>query len=319
MVFAWAMFPKWHINVAIPSIALAGVGAWMFGRLVGLILILPSILYHYILLSVIYADIFYIYQAKVSGITIWIIVVTLTGNLKKNLISIRSANENLDRLVAERNTDLAKLANDLLDRAENMRVATGQELHDGIGQHLTGIQLFSLALAENLATELNTSASLAYSLRNRARVVHSLIRRAARALFPVRMEETGLLPALEELSGCFHDLYGVEFTFSYEEPTTTIPQPLSIQLFRICQETTMALIKHSKATRIEAVLALSRTHCRLSLHHDGQPKGAKMHSSPEARLIEYRLAKIHGTSSSAINAIGQETVEYDITLDKEHV
>ncbi len=311
------MFPFWRIDVLIPIIGLVGIGCWIYGRTTALSHLLLSLGYHFFI-SIYYFDIYDYYRSAPLGVFVCIIVIYLTGFFRANLDAIKATNEQLDRTVAERNAELDRLTRQLLERSEHHRVVRGQELHDEIGQQLTGIRLFCSAMAEQLSAEKNTNASLAYSLKNRAGVAHNLVRRAARALFPLRIRETGLQPALEELAACFNELYKTDFTVAVSGTLHSIPHETALQLYRICQETALAVVDRSPDVRIRIQAAVNNGWSTVSLRHDGPPLGSGIGGAETAQLINYRLRQIHGTVETAMDDFSSETLAYTVPITAGH-
>jgi glucose-6-phosphate-specific signal transduction histidine kinase len=309
--FSLLMFPRWNTNVVIPIIAILALGGWLYGTTKGLALIILALFYHYLLLSEIHADINAYYENRVPGTFVSIIVVYLTGTLKNNIDGIKEANARLDQAVLKRTGELTDLTRKLIERAETMRVSRGQELHDGIGQQLTGIQLYSTALAEQLAAEQNTGASLAFSVMSRARATHNLIRQAARSLFPVRAGEISLQPALEELASSLMELKNVDCKLEAEGDLQSASQEAAVQFYRICQETALYILNQADAQHITIKMSASASMLRLAMEHDGEPVASRMKESSEARLIEYRLQQIHGRLESKTSRKKSESLLFE--------
>lgn len=274
-------------------------------------------LFSILLMSFLYADIVDYYEDRLLGTVVGVSMAYLVGGLRANLDAIKATNEQLDRTVAERNAELDRLSRQMLERSEHHRVVRGQELHDGIGQQLTGIQLFCSALAEQLGAEKNTNATLAYSLKNRAGMAHNLVRRAARALFPLRIRETGLQPALEELAACFNELYKTDFTVAASGNLQSIPHETALQLYRICQETALAVVG-SPDVRIRIQATVNDSWSTVSLRHDGPPLGSGIGGAETAQLINYRLRQIHGTVETAMDDFSSETLAYTVPIRAGH-
>lgn len=295
MVFSYTMFPRWNSNVAIPLILIMGLGSWLYGTTRGLLLMFPTMIYHFFLLSEIYADIFIYYQTTATSTIVLISIIVLAGKLRENLDSLKEANEMLDQAVMERTAKLDKMIRGLINSVERTRIARGQELHDGIGQQLTGIQLYSSSLAEQLRSELNTGASLAYSLNTRAQEAHTIIRSTARSLFPVRMNEFGLHSALTELADNLLATRKIHLQVHDDTDLQLIPHETALQLYRICQETILGIGKPGPVHNVHIRLSVSATEFETEIIHDGQPIAKHMAEAPETRLILFRIKLVEGS------------------------
>lgn len=305
------MMPLWGESVVILIIPLLAIGGWLFGTNLGLRLIILEIIYHYILFSEVHADIFIYYQSKFVGILISIAIVQLTGNLRKNLGAIKETGLKLDRLVAERNRDLDALASKLIIDSEQMRISRGQALHDGIGQHMTGIQLFGSSLADQLAEENNLNSASASLLVELGSKTHNQIRHIARVLFPVQIAQVGLVPALQELASCFGDLEQVNFSITEVGCLPDLSENTALQLYRICQESANHAIYQLKATKIEVEIATTKNLCTVKFGHNGLPRHAEEKNNT-LQLIDYRLQQISGCSKIDSSCLGFEKNIYTI-------
>lgn len=307
VVFTLTMFPQWK-GCVILLFPLLALGGWLFGRTIGLFLLIPSTIYHYLLFSEIYGNFVVYYEDRFIGTVISIIVVILTGTLRENLDAIKATNQKLDRLVAERNEELNALSSKLIAVSEKTRISLGQELHDGIGQHLTGIKLFSTSLSDQLHRERNPAAPLADSITNGISKIHGQIRQIARMFFPVQIGQVGLIPALNELAACFRDMHHIEFSINECENLPEIPERTALELYRICQETANYAIDHLKVSRIVVRLSGSDKIYSLEFEHTGLPLRLAEQSNA-LRLLEYRLLQISGTlKQTHCNNDSQKTV-----------
>ncbi|VGO17237.1 Sensor histidine kinase LiaS [Pontiella desulfatans] len=293
-VATFVLFPRFNSNVGFPAILFTGVGSWLFGRSTGLWLLLPMLI-HQIALFEYFADEYIYYTDRVIGTVIHLSAIALVGTLKDSLESIRAVNTRLDLAVLERTRELDNLTQKLIEHLETLRISRGQELHDGIGQQLTGIQLYATSLADRLAAEQNVGASLAYSLTTRSRIVHNKIRHACRTLYPMQIREVGLRPALDELASCLRVIKNIEVGINTQGDISSIPPATALQLFRICQETALLVIDRSHAQRIGIGVSVLPSALQLSVEHDGNPAAAIRDGSNEARLINYRLMQVNGS------------------------
>ncbi|WP_168433608.1 sensor histidine kinase [Pontiella sulfatireligans] len=238
-----------------------------------------------------------------------IAITLIAGKLHNNLHAIKVANLKLDELVAVRNAELNALASKLIENSEQTRVALGQELHDGIGQHLTGIQLFCSALAERLHEEQNPNASLADSLIDRVGATHNQIRRIARMLFPVQIERVGFIPVLNELTSCFQDMEHIAFSVREQGHLPELPGKTALQLYRICQETAIYALDHLNANRIDVRVFETPQAYNLEFEHNGSQLDEQHNTF---QLTEYRLQQISGTSEKWHSRHGLEKIVYAI-------
>jgi glucose-6-phosphate-specific signal transduction histidine kinase len=313
IVFGLTMFPQLGESAEIPLIPLIGLGSWLFGKRIALILIIPILTYSYFLSSVIYTEISIYYEAMGCGTITLIITSVLVGNIRENYNTLKVAKNNLDERVAARSLELDHLTVKLINEVEATRIHNGQTLHDGIGQQLTGIQLYCSSLAEETAEHSNPIASLADSIRIRAQRAHHVIRKTARLLFPVRMNEIGLIPALNELTSCLNEMEHLSVDITTHGDYAHISDTLALSLYRICHESAMCAATAMEADTIHLVIDAQADEYMLSVQHNGRA-WSLLQDNMEQRLIRYRLDVIGGMFEIVQNDDDMENITYRIPI-----
>jgi signal transduction histidine kinase len=95
-------------------------------------------------------------------------------------------------------------------------------------------------------------------------------RGVARGLFPVRLEENGLISALEELAENTGSFFNTRCGFTCESPVTIHDHTVAHHLYYIAQEAILNAVKHAKARSIEVQLAAANGEgCVLTVRDDG--------------------------------------------------
>ncbi|MDZ8117367.1 sensor histidine kinase [Pontiella agarivorans] len=303
------MYPLLNVNAAIPSFALIAVTAWTFGTKAGLIATLINMIYHAYLLSFFYGDQFVCYQTKLTSPILYITISYVAGYLRQNYDGIRKLNQELDSLVRKRDQELTWLSNELLENAENRRVALGQELHDGIGQQLTGIKLISSSLESQLKHEPETPADLTAKLSQKASNAHNDIRMIARTLFPVRIAQVGLYSALNEMISCYAELHQKSMHVIECSDLRGMTETLALQLYRMCQECCTFLLEHSNANLILLTLKIVNDNYVVEIEHNGQVE-IEDETCSIYNLIRYRADKICGTLQTTDHDTSGRSVIY---------
>ncbi len=311
IAFTIIMTPYWTDAVLLPVFLLLALGAWLYGRTIGYLFVLLGMIHTCLITTVIHGDLITYYENRFSGSFLGIAVAFLVGNLRSSYNALTSANHDLDHRVAECNSELNDLTFKLIDDVEVTRIRHAQTLHDGIGQQLTGIQLYCASLEEQLVDNSNPTASLAYSIRTRAEEAHGIIRKTARMLFPVRMQETGLIPAINELASCFNEMEHLSIDVAIQGDFGHISEKLALALYRICHESVMCAATGLGASTIHLVIYSIDAGDRMTVRHNGTP-WLLLKDSMEQRLIQYRLHTLGGQLSVPQSIGNTETIIYRI-------
>lgn len=168
--------------------------------------------------------------------------------------------------------ELRRLSAMLLTIQERERQRIALDLHDVLGQSLTLIKL-SLEDASRLlaANETTEAAGSLQRLKLKVNDTFDEVRRIAKDLRPSMLDDLGLLATLSwyfrEVGETCPDMQ-IEKDFKVQE--ADIPQSLRIVVFRIVQEATGNIIKHSHADRIKVTISKADGVLRLSIKDNGQ-------------------------------------------------
>ena len=183
---------------------------------------------------------------------------------------------------------------EILDIAGRERRGIGRDLHDGLGQELTGVALMLRGLAGRVQERFPEAAA---SIQEITDVVNRSIENArslARGLLPVR-DTGGLAPALQELASRSRDLYGLEVDVHLEvSPEDHFSEPEANHLYRIAQEALTNAARHGHASRVE--IALSATHHAFLLcvsdDGEGMAEDAAPYTGMGLNIMKYRAGMI---------------------------
>jgi signal transduction histidine kinase len=184
----------------------------------------------------------------------------------------------------------------LLTVSDDEQQRIGADLHDGLGQQLTGLSCMAAALRDRLRSlpaEAQQAGVIA-ELANEA-IAHS--RALARGLCPVQLENAGLVLALEELAGQAHTLHGIDCQFELKGPAPQCDHLTALHLYRITQEAIHNAVRHGKARRVRVSLTSRKGQHRLAIVDDGKGFPVDAHGRAPGgglRLMGYRAAVIGG-------------------------
>lgn len=183
--------------------------------------------------------------------------------------------------------------------AEQQRI--GADLHDGLGQQLTGMACLTAALRDRLKKVAPNEVENADLIARLASESVSQTRALARGLCPVQLEQGSLAGALEDLTYQSQLLHSIECRFRTEGTPPQCEHLTAIHLYRITQEAIHNATRHGGAKHIlVSLVSLGKEH-RLTIKDDGcgfDPRAVRSGSGAGLRLMSYRANMIGGTFSA---------------------
>ncbi|TWU42444.1 PAS domain-containing sensor histidine kinase [Novipirellula artificiosorum] len=187
-------------------------------------------------------------------------------------------------------TERRELEKQVLDIAAEEGRRIGNDLHDEIGQELTGLSM----IADTLVTAMTRSAAneLKIAEKIEAGIKRTLgqVRRLARGMNPVDVDAEGLMSALSEMCNRLQELYAVQCSFECVQPVRLRDNQVATQMYRIAQEATTNAVKHGNAKRISVSLSGGQDNAVLRVVDDGvgiSDDGGKC-SGMGLKIMQYR-------------------------------
>lgn len=157
---------------------------------------------------------------------------------------------------------LLKIADD-----EQRRIA--HDLHDGLGQELTGLAMMAESLALNLDDKNLPESELAKKIAVQLEASQELTRSLARGLRPVEIDSKGLRSALSLLADRTNERYKFQCSFFCAGDADLIDAESATQLYRIAQEAVTNAARHARPSKIEIHLLKSDGELELKIIDDG--------------------------------------------------
>lgn len=194
-------------------------------------------------------------------------------------------------------TEHRRLEQEVLRISELEQRRIGQDLHDGLCQHLAGIELMTQALEEKLQKTSRTNVPRATEIAAQVRESIRQTKQLARGLSPVALEENGLMSALHELAANITSMFRVNCTFRCDTAVLLRDNATATHLFRIAQEAVSNATRHGQAKNVEIVLQKMPEKIRLMVNDDGKglPKSPAAGHGMGLRIMQYRAGMIRGT------------------------
>lgn len=150
--------------------------------------------------------------------------------------------------------DIRQLASNLQTIREDERTNIAREIHDELGQQLTGLKMDLHWLGRKID---NSDESVTQKMAESIELINatiSTVRKIATDLRPSILDDLGLMPALEWQGEEFHKRSGTKVEFVNEAGDLPIPTKAATGIFRIYQELLTNVARHANANMVKAVL-----------------------------------------------------------------
>src|ERR687885_438437 len=175
---------------------------------------------------------------------------------------VTTFNRMLDRLESERQESGRRV----LAAQEAERIGIARDLHDEVGQVLTGVLLQLNSIAE-AAPEHEEALGEA---RQAVRRALDEVRRISRDLRPEMREHLGLVSALTELTSSFARVTGIAVERRFAPSLPNLPPEVELAIYRIAQESLTNIARHAQAQRVVIALEPARDSVVLRVADDGR-------------------------------------------------
>jgi len=194
-------------------------------------------------------------------------------------------------------TDRKILENQVLEAGVMERRRIGRDLHDSLGQTLTGVAFMSKVLAKRLRKKSLPEAEKAAEIVRQVTDSIALTRSLARGLYPVRLEADGLANALWEFANDTSRRFGISCIFRQGREVLISDNLAATHLFHIAQEAVTNAIRHGGATNILIRLDEDDHSASLTIRDDGRGLGEETQRGEGMGLpiMKYRAGAIGGS------------------------
>jgi PAS domain S-box-containing protein len=194
-------------------------------------------------------------------------------------------------------TERKRLEKTILEISAREQRRIGQDLHDGLGQHLTGIAFMSKVQEQKLVERGLPEAGDAAKIVNLVNEAIHKTRELARGLLPVVSDAHGLMSALQQWAGEVEDIFAVSCRFQCFAPVLIHDDTVATHLYYIAREAVNNSIKHGHARQIVIRLAAAQRQGALTIQDDGSGIGqiAPGNKGVGLHLMSYRARMVGGS------------------------
>ncbi len=166
-------------------------------------------------------------------------------------------------------TEQRLLEKEILKAGERERKRVGRDLHDGLGQLLTGIGFLSKTLAQTLEASGSDAAPEAAEITDLVEDAIDHTRSLSKLLLPVELEENGLEAALQRLRSHVEGVYGIACRLKTAGYRPIQDPEIALHIYRVAQEAVNNAVRHGKPAKIDVALTTRGGRTVLSVADDG--------------------------------------------------
>lgn len=227
--------------------------------------------------------------AASSRLVLFIMVAVASGLMKSK--------QEVDRMRLEALERTRELEQEIVRVSEREQRRIGQDLHDGLCQHLAAIGFAAKSLADDLDKCNRPEKSAAQEIESLLKDAVIEARDLARGMFPVQMDGAGLSAALEGLAATTTRLTSTKVIFTEVGEVHIADAATAMHLYRIAQESVANAIKHGQARHVFITLEYVKDVLRLRVDDDGKGFFGKPStvSGMGMRTMAYRARLIGAT------------------------
>jgi two-component system sensor kinase FixL len=193
-------------------------------------------------------------------------------------------------------TEQKKPEREILNIGTDEQRRIGQELHDGLGQELTGLNYLAKSLHQKLEAKRLAEAGTAAELAEGIPQVVGQLQKIVKGLVPLEVDGGDLVPALHGLAANVEERTGVSCRFESRGRVQVNDDNSAIQLYRIAQEAVNNAVKHGQSQKITLALTSDHNQIRLEICDDGIGVGPDVDKvfGSGLRIMRYRAGVIGG-------------------------
>lgn len=169
---------------------------------------------------------------------------------------------------------------------EEDRIQIAREIHDELGQLLTGIKM-EVRLLENRLTDrddqtLNPTIDKLMEISEMVDETITSVQNISSGLRPSALDNQGLGTALIDEAEQFSQRSGIACSIVVEGSPDTVTPGISIVVFRIFQEALTNVARHADARRIDSTLSVEGNVLKLMIHDDGKGIAPSILDNPKS-------------------------------------
>lgn len=294
-VLIFHAFPFFSITCMQFSVALAMLGAWLYGFPGCIATTVLTIPLHYLMLTF-HSDDPAIYNEAFNpfGISTQLLISATVALVRHTRKRLEQLNATLEQKVKERTEELNRLQHFIVQNRETTQSLLGRMLLNDIGNSLAEMEKEGDLLPDRPADEKRSTSTQKAKLKELIRESIDEVRNLEFGDHFFTSTQSGYAEAARSIARHYSETVGTGFDLQIEPGQGAIPKHIEHQLYRITQEAVTNAVRHAESKHIAIHLATDADTCRLSVINDGLPLPEKIESGLGMRLMKQRTRQLGG-------------------------
>ena len=198
--------------------------------------------------------------------------------------------------ISQARAELKQLSARLVEAQENERRSISRELHDEVGQSLTGVLVEMANLTTHIRNQdLDAVAAKADEIKKLLESSIGVVRNMALLLRPSMLDDLGLIPALQWQAREVSKRTGMAVKIAAELVSEDLPEDHKTCIYRVVQEALHNSVRHAGAHNVRVTVRQEEDRLRLSIVDDGAGFDAQHERGLGLLGIEERVSYLGGT------------------------
>jgi PAS domain S-box-containing protein len=179
----------------------------------------------------------------------------ITKSGEKRLASLTIDTVDIDGIphfvvIANDITETREIEREMMNMVSEERRHIGQDLHDDLGQTLTGVAFLVQTLRQELKDLPGAGENIIGKISGLVNNAIMKVRTISKMLIPVEMESQGFITAIEEMVANIHEVFLISCEVLYDGDVEVHDNVTASNLYYIAREAVNNAIKHGKADEI---------------------------------------------------------------------
>jgi len=200
----------------------------------------------------------------------------------------------LERGMAASRAALQQLSARLVEAQEEERRAISRELHDEVGQALSGVRLELANLSTLIHAGSPESAAKADEIKQQVEASMGVVRNMSLLLRPSMLDDLGLVPALQWQAREVSKRCGVWVKVDAGSVSDELPEEHKTCIYRIVQEALHNCVQHAAARNVKITVEQQASGLRLAIEDDGKGFNPKREKGMGLLGMEERVSHLGG-------------------------